>query len=213
MLGRQVTVALRRPLQARLRTIAAPQTQYTLAIRTFSQAPRLLDPAGRPKKAVGEPSRPVKRAVKSAAKKPSTANNDAAVAKLAERKRAAKEREAAKKQKAKDATAAKKAKALLPEEVEKKKKALLRASERELRKAALSPPRVKNTNAWAQFMASKGKDLKDALANREPGPDGKLIQPKDFIAQHTKRVSAAWKEITPSELEVGLFHPEKFHCS
>ena len=83
MLGRQVTAALRRPLQARLRSIAAPPTQSSLCIRTFSYAPRLLTPAGRPKKAVGEPSRPVKRAVKAKAKEPASTKIDAAAKKIA----------------------------------------------------------------------------------------------------------------------------------
>ena len=111
MLGRQVTVALRRPLQARLRT----QTRPSLCIRTFTQAPALLLPAGKPKKTVGEPSKPVKRAVKTAAKKKT--DPEAAAKKLAAKQKAAEKKKAQ--------LAKKKVKrTLTPKQVEKKKAAL-----------------------------------------------------------------------------------------
>lgn len=149
MLGRQVTAALRRPLQARLRSIAAPPTQSDLCIRTFSYAPRLFNPAGRPKKAVGEPSRPVKRAVKAKAKKPASTETDAAAAKIAEKEKAAKKKAAELKKKKKPAAVKK---ALTPEQVERKKAALQKAELKDLKKAALEPP-VRNgkRSAWLAF--------------------------------------------------------------
>lgn len=206
MLGRQVTAALRRPLQARLRTVAAPQTQYTLAIRTFSHAPRLLDPVGRPRKAVGEPSRPVKRAVKKAAKKPATPEDDAAAAKVAEKKALAaeKKRLAKEREKQKTAAAAKKAKeaALSPEQIEKKKAALVKAEVRELRKIALDPPfPTGKFTAYGMFMKEKGKDLSARLKS-ESGLNQDGV--KSALAEHSKHVQEAFKELPASDLEVGI---------
>jgi hypothetical protein len=193
MLGRQVTAALGRPLQARLRTTADPQTHYNLAIRTFSHAPRLLDPAGRPRKAVGEPSRPVKRAVKKAAKKPATPMDDAAVAAVAEKKRLAKEKLAAAKlkQKKKDAAAVQKAKeaAMTPEELAKKK-------------AALQPPFPSRANgAWNFFVREKGKDLKGSV-DAPVGERRAII--RSNLAEHIKKLGAAWHELPASDIEVGF---------
>jgi hypothetical protein len=206
MLGRQVTAALGRPLQARLRTTADPQTHYNLAIRTFSHAPRLLDPAGRPRKAVGEPSRPVKRAVKKAAKKPATPMDDAAVAAVAEKKRLAKEKLAAAKlkQKKKDAAAVQKAKeaAMTPEELAKKRASLLRSETRDLKKAALQPPFPSRANgAWNFFVREKGKDLKGSV-DAPVGERRAII--RSNLAEHIKKLGAAWQELPASDIEVGF---------
>jgi hypothetical protein len=200
MLGRQVTVALRRPLHARLRTTAAPQTPFALAIRTFTHAPTLLDTAGRPRKAVGEPSRPVKRAVKKAAKKPATPEDEAL---LAEKKRVAKEKLAAARQKQKKLDAAEKKKAreaaMTPEQVERKRANLLKAEVNDLKKAALKPPFPPNVSAWTTFMSEKGKDLK---ASFDPSVKTTQAVVESTMAEHTKRVSAAYKDLSAGELEV-----------
>jgi len=195
MLGRHVTAALRRPLQARLRAIAAPPTQSSLCIRNLSYAPRLLTPVGRPRKAVGEPSRPVKRAVKAKAKKPASTETDAAAKKIAEKEKAAK----------KKAAATKKAKpALTPEQVEKKKLALQKAEVKELKRAALQPPAKSDlTSAYIAFTKEKGKELKELIAN-ESGSNGK-VKAVHALGQHQQNVAAAWKNVTPSELEVSVW--------
>lgn len=205
MLGRQVTAALRRPLHARLRTTAAPQTPFDLAIRTFTHCPTLLDTAGRPRKAVGEPSRPVKRAVKKAAKKPATPED---LALLAEKKRIAKEKLAAAKQKQKKLDAAGKKKAMAaardaamtPEQVERKRASLLRAEVNGLKKAALKPPFPPTVSAWTAFMREKGKDLK---ASFDPSTKTPQAEIESKLAEHVKNVSAAYKELSAGELEVG----------
>jgi len=225
MLGRQVTAALRRPLQARLRAIAAPPTQSSLCIRTLSYAPRLLTPtAGRPKKAVGEPSRPVKRAVKAKAKKPATTETDAAAKKIAEKEKAAKKKiaekekaakkkaaELEKKKKAKAAAAKKVKPALTPEKIERKKAALQKAAVIDLKKAALEPP-VRNTtqNAYHMFMKEKGAELRQRIAS-ESGSDGKttITTVRTQMAEFSKAISAAWKNITPAELEVCIWQNRK----
>jgi hypothetical protein len=220
MIGRQVTAALRRPLHARLCTVAAPQPHFNLAIRTFTHAARLLDgPTGRPRKAVGEPSRPVKRAVKSAAKKPANPEKDAAAKKLAEKKKlaqkklaekqksakqrladrtlATKERRALKLQEKKAAAAAKEA-GKTPEQIAMKERRARMADNLALKKAALQPPptRVK-VSAYGQFTGEKGKDLSDLLKDSD-----KSTKPSIFT-QHAKNVSAAYKELSPAEIEVG----------
>jgi hypothetical protein len=209
MIGRQVTAALRRPLHARLCTIAAPQPHFNLVIRTFTHAARLLDgPTGRPRKAVGEPSRPVKRAVKSAAKKPANPEKDAAAKKLAEKKKSAKqrvadralatkERRALKLQEKKAAAAAKEA-SKTPEQIAMKERRARMADNLALKKAALQPPstRVK-VSAYGQFTGEKGKDLSDLLKDSD-----KSTKPSIFT-QHAKNVSAAYKELSPAEIEVG----------
>jgi hypothetical protein len=209
MIGRQVTAALRRPLHARLCTIAAPQPHFNLVIRTFTHAARLLDgPTGRPRKAVGEPSRPVKRAVKSAAKKPANPEKDAAAKKLAEKKKSAKqrvadralatkERRALKLQEKKAAAAAKEA-SKTPEQIAMKERRARMADNLALKKAALQPPstRVK-VSAYGQFTGEKGKDLSDLLKDSD-----KSTKPSIF-SQHAKNVSAAFKELSPADIEVG----------
>jgi hypothetical protein len=207
MLGRQVTVALRRPLQARLSTIAPRQPYLNLSIRTFSHAPCLLDPVDHPKKAVGEPSKPVKRAVKAAAKKPASPKTEAAAGKVAEKKRLAKERKelkaTMKKEKEKDASAAKRAKDRTPEALAAKKAALLKADIKELEEAALKPPFPKPSSAFRVFTAEKGEDLKAMMAKQTEGRSREFVQAQ--VKQHTLDVGAAWKALGPSDIEVGPY--------
>ena len=208
MLGRQVTAALRRPLQARLRSITVPPTQSSLCIRTFSYAPFLLNPAGRPKKAVGEPSRPVKRAVKAKAKEPASTETDAAAKKIAAKEKAAKKKIAEKEKAAKKkAAAAKKAKpALTPEKIERQKAALQKAEITDLKKAALEPPAVNGRrSAYLLFSKEKGNELRERIAN-ESDSEGKASPAtvRTQLTEHTRRVAAAWKNVTPSEIEVRI---------
>ncbi|GAB7325128.1 hypothetical protein MBLNU13_g09211t1 [Cladosporium sp. NU13] len=192
MLGRQVTAALRRPLQARPCTTAAPQTPFALAVRTFTYAPRLLDTAGRPRKAVGEPSRPVKRAVKKAAKKPATPEEEALIA---EKKRVAKEKlrkqNAAEKKKAKEA-------AMTPEELAEKKAKLQRAEISELKKAALKPPFPSQLNAYSVFLGEKGADLKGSF---DSSTKTSIEEIKSIMSKHAAKTAAAYKALSAGELE------------
>ena len=174
MLGRQVgTSLLRLPRVAHLPIRSLPQ--YELAVRTLapfahrSYASITPSRPGRPKKAVGEPSRPVKRAVKRAAKSP---KEDAATAKVKARKEtAAKKKKATAKptSKAKAPARPKKkvAKKVVSEEQKSKLAAKLvkRKEEKavkvrqaritELKKIALDPPAVKNLNTWIVFSSER----------------------------------------------------------
>lgn len=185
MLGRQITVALRRPLQARLRT----QTRPALCIRTFTHAPTLLLPAaGRLKEAPEEPSKPVKRAVKTAAKKKTTP--EAAAKKLAAKQKAAEKKKAqAAKQKAK--------RTLTPEQVEKKKAALARAQLQDLKKAALDPPKIGTVTAYTEFTKEKSSDLKNKLQSRSEG-----TKVAEVLTEHSRSISSEYKNCSPSEIEV-----------
>jgi hypothetical protein len=167
-----------------------------------------LDPAGRPRKAVGEPSRPVKRAVKKAAKKPATLEDDAAAAAVAEKKRLAKEKAKEKlavekaRKKQKDFAAAKKARedAMTPEELAKRKARVLKLETRELKKAALEPPFPSRANsAWNVFVCDKSQEIKGPV-DAPSGERSELIKSK--LAEHTKKLGAAWKELPASDLEV-----------
>lgn len=186
MLGRQVTAALRRPLQARLRTATSVHPEVSLCIRTFSHAPRQLSPVGRPKKAVGEPSKPIKRAVKSTSKKPASKDTDAAAKKLAQKKKLAEKKAAA-------AAKAKAKRTLTPEQLEKKKAAAKKAENKELKKAALDPPNVPVASAYHVFIKEQSGKLKEQSANGNQ---------KAAIAEFGKTVSAAWRSLSPGELEV-----------
>jgi hypothetical protein len=217
MLGRQITAALRRPLQARLRSIPAPSTQSGLCIRTFSYAPRLLIPTGRPKKAVGEPSRPVKRAVKAKAKQPASTETDAAAVKIAEKEKAAKKKATALKKKKKPAAAKKLVKkALTPEQVERKKAALQKAELKDLKKAALEPPVTSKRSAWLVFLKEKSGELREGIAS-ESESEGKATMTtiRTQMADYSRKASAAWKNVTPAELEVCIWPNSqvgRFHC-
>ena len=96
MFGRQVSSSLLRlPIYARLplRTAASHSPRDLLSRALFNAFQRSYATPSRPKKAVGEPSKPVKRSVKRAAKKP--ASHDGAGE--AERRMRAKRTNAAKK--------------------------------------------------------------------------------------------------------------------
>lgn len=184
MLGRQIAVALRRPLQARLRT----QTPTSLCIRTFTQAPQVL--AGRPKKAVGEPSKPVKRAPKTTTDKQSKASDAAAKKKLAEKKKlAAKKAADAKKKKAK--------RELTPEEVEKRKARLQKAEVKELRKAVLPIPReslYKTTNAYAEYIREHADRFKSGMANKMTPAEQQAT-----LSEISRGIALEWKALSSSQ--------------
>lgn len=208
MLGRQVgTSLLRLPRCARLpvRSINNQQCHYDLAIRTIvPSAVRLyaqITPSrpGRPKKAVGEPSRPVKRAVKQAAKSP---KEDAATQKVKENKKTVQQK---KKKKTTKSAAKPKKKTLTEDEKAKqaerlakrkatKMKAVEAANVRELKKIALTPPHVGHHTVYSMW-------LKDKV-------NGEKMRTSDFgersriFAEMQKQASAEFKQFTPAQLEV-----------
>lgn len=160
--------------------------------------------------------------MKKAAKKPATPEDEAAAALVAEKKRLAKEKretklatakekqknktaaakERQKKKTAADAQKAKKAKeaARAPEKLAKKKAALLKAENRDLVKAALSPPFPSMKHgAWLSFLRERSQELKasfDALPEKSRG------QVKEVLSENIRKFAADWKEKSAADIEV-----------
>lgn len=205
MLGRQVgSSLLRLPRCTRLpiRSIPHPQYQYNLAIRTLSTSahryyaevtPRR---PGRPKKAVGEPSRPVKRAVKRAAKSP---KEDAATEKTKARKETAQKKKTAAKKSPKKKTLseeekAKKAERLVKQKANKAKK-VEQANIDELKRIALDAPKFPHPpSTYALYLKDK---LKGALMQTSD-PEAR----NQSFGEQSRRISEEYRNITPAEKEV-----------
>ncbi len=189
MIGRSVGTSLTRlPLYARLPFRPAAH-QCTLIAPSRSYAT-----PGRPRSTVGEPSRPIKRAVKRAAKTPST--DDAASKKTAAKKKTA----AAKKKKA--APAKERRAPLTPEQKQAKLAAKKARTEKErikeLKKIALDPPKHSPLTAFNVYTAEKLKE------NSREGSDK---QPAEY-RETFKAVTRSWADRTPADIEViPTLHP------
>lgn len=188
---------LRWPASTRLLSATLPSTAPTsarvLAIRTYATP-------GRPKSVVGEPSRPVKRAVKRAAAKPADGTS------AAEKKLAASKRKAAAKRKQIVLTEEQKAEqqerleaaqaALKARQAKKKEKTKeLAAKEKlvELKKLALDPPVRPTASAYTSFTSEKIKALGPLVSE-----DGSKIG----LGDRMRAVAAQWKTLGPAEIEV-----------
>lgn len=204
MLGRQVGASLLRlPRCVHLPIRSLPVHQQShgplsaVAGRSYADAPA--SRPGRPKKAVGEPSRPVKRDVKRAAKSP---KEDAATRKVKAKEAGAKDRKTKKapgyvkltdEQKAEN----KAKRAELRAAAAAKKKA---GSVAALKKLALNPPRVTRANAWVHFVKERNN-----LGTRMQG--GTRDSRKATFGENSTRMSDEFKNITPAELEVSAVCP------
>ncbi|KAK5168243.1 uncharacterized protein LTR77_006812 [Saxophila tyrrhenica] len=186
MLGRKVGSSLPRlPLYARLplrpspfqcQSDVVPRSAIVLSTRSYASP-------GRPRKTVGEPSKPVKRAVKRTAK----ANDGPAKKQVEAKKKTA----AAKKKKT---TPKKRApKELTAEQKEAKQARLDKAKIAELKKAALKPPTRRSVTAYNAFFSEKMK-----------GIDGKLIGGPDRAAKMRdvmRPLVEEYRSLSPAELE------------
>ena len=185
MLGRQVSNSLLRlPTYARLPLRPSPfQCQYDISSRAiFCSSQRFYATPGRPRKAVGEPSKPVKRAVKRSAKSASSADSPA------KRKNLEAKKAAAKKKKEKKPVARKSR--LTPEQQAVKKS---KAEIKDLKKAALSPPPNATIIAWNVF-------IKDNLTTTSGSDENKLaVQVRD-LSHRYKNMSAAELEVREKSL-------------
>lgn len=202
MIGRRLAVLFQLPAQSRLLQTTRSQQQCDLSVRTLlSQPRRLYSTPGKPRKAVGEPSRPVKRAVKrDAAKATSSAESPAKQTTDARKKAAAKK------------TPVKKPKKELTEEQKAVKAAkAAKLKETELKKAALQPPKNAKTSAWTMFVAEKASAMKSRV---EGVRDVKQI--RQIVGDYMKDVVQQWKNCTPAEVEVCLgllpLRPEAQAC-
>ena len=213
MLGRQVGAnVLRLPFYARLPLRPASfQCQHDLTARVLlSSSQRYYATPGRPRSTVGEPSRPVKRAVKRAAKAP----DGPAKEKVQERKKdaAAKKKAPAKKTAvalkkttpvaAKKKTAAPKKTTTAPTKKRATRRVLTDAQKatkaqkaendkiKEYKKAALSPPKNGSRRTAYNMFAQeklKGQDLKTT---------------GEKVTDVVKRLAPEFKQLSAAELEV-----------
>ncbi|KAF2171170.1 hypothetical protein M409DRAFT_63548 [Zasmidium cellare ATCC 36951] len=165
---------------------------------------------GRPKSVVGEPSKPVKRAVKKAASKPPTGDSAAEKVVEANKRNAAKKTTKAKK---KELTPAQKERAeqrklqkqerlAKDKEKEKARKAKLKATTKasaekeeikELKKAALQPPHVKNGSSYLIFNAERMKEHNLS--------SGTIQDRREALGKAARDSSAQWKSLSPAERE------------
>ncbi|QIX01451.1 hypothetical protein AMS68_006968 [Peltaster fructicola] len=209
MLGRHVAAVLHGSANTQL--VKPLSTTFTtrLSIRVAPVSHRrLYATPSRPKKAVGEASRPIKRT-------PKVTSPEAAAKKEADAKKAAEKKTAlAEKKKAlaakKKATAEKKkltaAKKKLDAEKKKAAAAKKKATKGEagkqqavkleiqnLKKAALNPPPGYHaTSAWTHFL----KDQHAKTANEYEG-----LASQERISRASKTIAERWKNITPAERE------------
>lgn len=202
MLGRQVgtnLLRLSRPTRLPIRSVPLQQYNADLALRSFSLSAWQCDTAtarkpGRPKKAVGEPSRPVKRAVKRTARAP--AEGEAATEKVQAAKKEVAKKKAAK-PKAKPAP--KKKKALTEKQRAARDKRLDILHGKELKELALSPPPRPTLSARNIFIGEQmGKQQEEVVAAGEAQARATTA----VLAAAMKRISEKWANLTPAELEV-----------
>lgn len=198
MLGRQVSSTLSRlPINARLAFRPAPLNGPSSRILTLLPQRYYATP-GRPKKAVGEPSRPVKRATKRAARSTGTgeAGRQVRAKKTSGTSTASRTRKtsAKKKSTAKKSTTRRARKPLTDEQKAVKAGRIERAKITELKKVALSPPKKgRRVNAHTMLLRekTKGQTLPGSSTDR-----------KRAFADRSKEVSREYKNLTPAEHEV-----------
>lgn len=203
MFGRQVAVLLR------VRQPAL-HSQKQLSFRVLlSQPRRHYAIPGRPKKAVGEPSKTVKRAVKKAAKEPvsfDATTQEPAVAKPARTKKIAAKKPAKKpaaKKPAKKPSAKKRKevavkrpvkKVLTDEQLLSKRAKAEKEAIKQAKLAVLSPPKVGYSSAWLVFMRERSSELYKSEDRPTTG--------QAYIGALIKDACATWKELSASEMEV-----------
>lgn len=193
MFGRQVAAALRLPLPARLTHTVRFQWQRDVCARSlFTSSRRLYATPGRPRTAVGEPSKTIKRSVKKTASKTPKDGDSAAVKQVKEKKASA-----AKKKKNAVAKPKKKApKKLTEQQVAAKKAKTQKDKIKALKAVALKPPRGARTkSAWMTFFSEN-------MRNAGLGGAGPEMQAR--VRDHVKGLGEAYRALTPAEREVSI---------
>lgn len=177
MLGRQVTNTLLRVPTRRL--ALRPATFQDLASRaTVFLSLRSYATPGRPRTAVGEPSRPVKRAVKRDAR---SADGGEAKKRVQARKASAKAKKKAPKKPVK--------KVLTPEQQAKKEAKAASTKVKELKKTALKPPTTgQRVTAYNVFIGEHTRGRKASAGQSAP--------------EALKEANAEWKTLSPADIEV-----------
>lgn len=191
---------LRWPASARLLSAPlpspAPPSSLVLSIRTYATP-------GRPKSVVGEPSRPVKRAVKRAAAKPADGMSPAERKVATSKRRAAAKREpvvlteeqkAAQQERLENAQAAMKSR-------QEKKKAKKKVQDdkdkvKQLKSLALDLPKRPQFSAYTIFTGEKIKAM---------GPLTSEDGTQHTLGSRMKEAASKWKTLGPAEVEVRSF--------
>jgi hypothetical protein len=193
MFGRRVAVWLTNARLARPGAAA----QHDLPFRPLLAQPRrLYATPGRPKSVVGEPSRPVKRAVKRSAARATSADSPAKQKNEAKKTAAAAKKPKAKARAPKQLTEEQKA-----AQAQKKAKAKARKAAktekdkiRLLKEQALKPPSNTTPTAWTTFFAEK---MKSNLSATSIAKEERMQR----VADITRGIAAEYKQLTPAELE------------
>lgn len=187
---------LRWPASTRLLSaplsIPAATSSLVLSIRTYATP-------GRPKSVVGEPSRPVKRSVKSAARKPADGSSPAEKKLAAKRKGAAKKRvPLTEEQQAAQQERLEAARATLKKRQQKKRDAEKAQADKEkikeLKGLALDPPLTPHSSGYIAFTTEKLKVM-GPLGTNDDGT-------KQTLGPRMKAVAAEWHTISPADHEV-----------
>ncbi|EGP91364.1 uncharacterized protein MYCGRDRAFT_89562 [Zymoseptoria tritici IPO323] len=189
MLGRML---LRRGVPAVVRPVTRT---IVLPIRSYATP-------GRPKSVVGEPSRPVKRAVKKAAAKPADGSSPAAKNVAAKRDAAAKKskKTSPTKRQPKQLTEAQTAALKERQAKAKARKQVVVEKEKlnELKRIALSPPKLVGDNPYAVFTKEKNKERGSLSTASESSTRETRL--KNFTKRVTA-VAAEWKSLNAAERE------------
>ncbi|KAK3720326.1 hypothetical protein LTR37_003737 [Vermiconidia calcicola] len=187
MFGRKVgNSLLRLPIYARvpLRPSAFQHEHDCTSRALLLYTQRFYATPGRPRRTVGEPSRPVKRAAKSNASK-TKSTEDPATKQVREKKSAAAKKKPPPKRQTK--------KELTDEQKAAKDAKIAKAKITDLKKAALSPPPNRGPNAWNEFFAER---MKTVNAKEMQGPDR-----RQKLSQVLQPIVAEWKSLPPADLE------------
>ncbi|WPG99144.1 Hypothetical protein R9X50_00195500 [Acrodontium crateriforme] len=190
MLGHRVAVLLRLQGPSRLLRPTACNTSAKFAPIILHSARRAFATPGRPKGAVGEPSKPVKRAVKKAA---ASSGKSAATKKVASKKKTATKKKPVKKvlteeQKARrEKTAANRK---VKTAAAKKKTQLA-----DLKAAALEPPKIAPASAYLVFSKETRSGGGESLKGASPSDI------KASLAKRTRETAAEWKNLSPADIE------------
>lgn len=174
---------------------------------------------GRPKSVVGEPSKPVKRAVKKAAAKPPSGDSPAEKLVAANKRNAAKKTAGSKKKpltpeqkehaeqrklkkeerltkaKATEKVRKDKLKARTKASAEKAKVSAVKEELKELKKAALQPPNPKRPRSYNYFFMEVVMKQHDLVT-------GTNQERRDTLARASRDASEQWKNLSPAEREV-----------
>ena len=176
-------VALRFSARSRLPNVLprcnhAVPSPLVLPIRTYATP-------GRPKSVVGEPSRPVKRAVKKAASKPRDGTS------AAEKKVAAKKRKRAAKRAVTPEEAAQKAvrEAARKEKATERKAAIKKRTKLQDLKATALPDAPKKTAFPSAYLAYWAEAVKERKANQG-------------VKERVKEAATEWKQKSAADIEV-----------